>query len=73
MEIFNESKSFPKEERYSLIDQIWLDFACDCGYLTKKRHAELISGYEAIGKMLGSMITSPERFQPRSTTISSRE
>jgi four helix bundle protein len=85
MELFNESKSLPREERYSLTDQIrrssrsvaanvaegfrkrrypnmfvskmadadseaaetqvWLDFACDCGYMSQKRHDELISGY----------------------------
>jgi four helix bundle protein len=105
MEIFNESKSFPKEERYSLTDQIrrssrsvatniaegyrkrryqnmfinkmaeadseatetqvWLDFAYDCNYLSQERHDELISGYEEIGKMLGSMITTPEKFKTR--------
>ena len=103
IEIFHESKSFPKEERYSLTDQIrrssrsvaaniaegfrkrkypnmfvskmadadsetaetqvWLDFACDCGYLSKERHDKLIIGYEEIGKMLGSMIRSPEKFK----------
>lgn len=102
MEIFNESKTFPKEERYSLIDQIrrssrsvvaniaegfrkrrypnmfiskladadgeatetqvWLDFGYDCGYLSKERHDELVSGYEEIGRMLGSMMAAPEKF-----------
>jgi four helix bundle protein len=107
MEIFEESKSFPKEERYSLTDQltdqirrssrsvatniaegfrkrrypnmfvskmadadsesaetqVWLDFACDCAYLSKERYDELIIGYEEIGRMLGSMIRSPEKFR----------
>jgi four helix bundle protein len=103
MEIFEESKSFPKEERYSLTDQIrrssrsvatniaegfrkrrypnmfvskmadadsesaetqvWLDFVCDCAYLSKERHDELVIGYEEIGRMLGSMIRSPEKFR----------
>jgi four helix bundle protein len=103
MEIFNESKSFPKEERYSLTDQIrrssrsvatniaegyrkrrypnmfvskmadadsegaetqvWLDFARDCGYLSQDRHDALIIGYEDVGKMLGSMIATPEKFR----------
>ena len=103
MEIFNESKSFPKEERYSLTDQIrrssrsvatniaegyrkrryqnmfiskmadadseatetqvWLDFAYDCNYLSQERHDELMSGYEEVGKMLGSMIIKPEKFK----------
>jgi four helix bundle protein len=103
MDIFNESKSFSKEERYSLTDQIlrssrsvaanaaegfrkrrypnmfvskmadadsetdetqvWLDFAHDCGYLSQKRHDELVIGYEDVGKMLGSMIAAPEKFK----------
>lgn len=105
MEIFNESKLFPKEERYSLTDQIrrssrsvatniaegyrkrryqnmfiskmadadseatetqvWLDFAYDCNYLSQERHDDLVSGYEEIGRMLGSMITTPEKFKTR--------
>ena len=43
--------------------QVWLDFANDCGYLSKERHDELIIGYEDIGKMLGSMIAKPEKFR----------
>ncbi len=105
MEIFNESKSFPKEECDSLTDQIrrssrsvatniaegyrkrrypnmfvskmadadsegaetqvWLDFALDCGYLTQDRHNALIIGYEDVGKMLGSMIATPEKFKKK--------
>ena len=104
MEIFNDSKSFPKEERYALKDQIrrssrsvavniaegfrkrqypkmfaskladadgeatetqvWLDFARDCDYLSLERHDELLKSYEEVGKMLGSMITNPEKFLP---------
>lgn len=103
MEIFKESKSFPREERYSLTDQIrrssrsvatniaegfrkrrypnmfiskmadadsetaetqvWLDFACDCGYLSNVCCGELMSEYESVGRMLGSMIRSPEKFK----------
>lgn len=105
MQIFNESKSYPKEERYSLTDQIrrssrsiaaniaegfrkrrypnmfvskmtdadseaaeaqvWLDFAQDCGCLSQVRHDELISGYEEVGKMLGSIIAAPEKFKTK--------
>lgn len=105
MDIFNESKSFPKEEKYSLTDQIrrssrsvaaniaegfrkrqypkmflskfadadgeatetqvWLDFARDCQYLSPERHSDLIIGYEEIGKMLGAMMSMPEKFMPR--------
>ena len=103
MEIFTLSKSFPKEERYSLTDQIrrssrsvaaniveafrkrrypnmfvskladadgeaaetqvWVDFAHDCGYLSQKKHDELIGGYEEVGRMVGGMMASPEKFR----------
>jgi four helix bundle protein len=43
--------------------QVWLDFANDCGYLSKERHDDLISGYEDVGKMLGSMMATPEKFK----------
>ena len=102
MEIFNESKLFPIEEKYSLADQIrrssrsvatniaeafrkrryrnmfvnklsdsdteatetqvWLDFSLDCGYLSRGSYGKLVRGYEEIGKMLGSMMSTPEKF-----------
>ena len=104
MDIFHLSKAFPREEIYSLTDQIrrssrsvaanlaegsrkrrypnmlvskltdcdgeatetqvWLDFACDCGYLSKENHDRLTLGYEEVGKMLSGMISNPERFAP---------
>jgi four helix bundle protein len=42
--------------------QVWLDFACACGYLSEKRQLELRMGYEEVGRMLGGMIAHPERF-----------
>ncbi len=105
MDIFNISKSFPKEEKYSLTDQIrrssrsvaaniaegfrkrqypkmfvskladadgeatetqvWLDFSRDCEYLNPEKYNELIKGYEEVGKMLGAMMSMPEKFAPR--------
>ena len=103
MEVFTQSKAFPKDERYSLTDQIrrssrsvaaniaegfrkrryrnmfvskladsdaeatetqvWLDFAQDCGYLSQENHKHLKTGYEEVGKMLGSsMMATPEKF-----------
>lgn len=102
MEIVKLSKSFSKEETYSLTDQVrrssrsvcaniaesyrkrlypksfvskltdsdaecaettvHLDFALDCGYITRKQHEDLINEYEQVGKMLGTMINHPERF-----------
>ncbi len=105
MDIFNASKAFPKEEKYSLTDQIrrssrsvaanlaegfrkrqypkmflskladsdgeatetqvWLDFARDCEYLASEKHDELVKGYEEVGRMLGTMMSMPEKFMPR--------
>ena len=105
MEIFKETEKFPKEEMYSLTDQIrrssrsvcanigegyrkriypkhfvsklsdsdgecaetmiHLDFAKDCEYLSEKKHKELTEEYLQIGKMLGSMMNSPEKFTPK--------
>ena len=39
-----------------------LDFALDCGYITNEKHAELTSLNHEIGKMLGAMLKSPEKF-----------
>lgn len=104
MDIFNASKSFPKEEKFSLTDQIrrssrsiaaniaegfrkrqypkmfvskladadgeaaetqvWLDFARDCEYMSPELHAALIRGYEEVGRMLGTMMSMPEKFMP---------
>lgn len=104
MDIFHLSKSFPKEETYSLTGQIrrssrgvaaniaegfrkrrypnmfvnkltdsdgeatetqvWLDFALDCGYMSKTNRDRLTVGYEQVGKMLGGMMKDPARFAP---------
>src|SRR5215813_9904430 len=92
MEIFHLTRAFPREEIYSLTNQIrrssrsvaanlaegfrkrrypnmlvskltdcdgeatetqvWLDFALDCGYLSKANHSQLTKGYEELGRML---------------------
>lgn len=102
MSIFEASKSFPKEEIYSLTDQIrrasrsvcanlaegyrkriypkhfvsklsdsdgecaetmvFLDFAKDCHYLSEEKHKLITEEYIQIGKMLGSMMRTPEKF-----------
>jgi len=104
MDIFHSSKRFPREELYSLTDQIrrssrsvaanlaegfrkrrypamlvskltdcdaeasetqvWIDFAFDCGYLSKENREQLTSGYEEVGKMLAGMMADPEKFAP---------
>lgn len=108
MEIFHLTKHFPREEVYSLTDQIrrssrsvaaniaegfrkrrypnmlvnkltdcdgeatetqvWLDFALDCGYLSKENHDHLIEGYEEVGRMLSGMMADPKRFAPSSNS-----
>ncbi|HEU5101250.1 MAG TPA: four helix bundle protein [Roseiflexaceae bacterium] len=104
MQIFDLTKSFPKEERYALTDQlrrssrsvaaniaegyrkrqypkmflskladadgevaetqVWIDFALECGYLAPEQHSLLMQGYQAVGRMLGSMLAAPEKFLP---------
>ena len=104
MEIFHLSRSFPKEELYSLTDQIrrssrsvaaniaegfrkrrypnmlinkltdcdaeatetqvWVDFALDCGYISRENHEHLTAGYEEVGKMLSGMMANPTKFAP---------
>jgi four helix bundle protein len=43
-----------------------LDFAKDCGYINADKHSELISLNTEVGKMLGSMLQTPEKFHPQS-------
>lgn len=102
MKIFDCSKSFPKEETYSLTDQIrrssrsvctsiaeayrkrryeahfiskisdadmensetqvWLQFALDCNYLSKKIFDELIIISEEVGRLLNHMIENPKNY-----------
>jgi len=101
-EIFELTKSFPKEENYSLTDQIrrssrsvganiaeawrkrryiahfvskltdsdaelaetqhWLNTALACCYITKEKHSYLYNKSKEIGKMLGKIISNPERW-----------
>jgi four helix bundle protein len=42
--------------------QVWLDFSLDCGCLSRGSYEKLVKGYEEIGKMLGSMMSTPEKF-----------
>lgn len=39
-----------------------LEFARDCGYITTAEHTEMTALNHEIGKMLGAMIKSPEKF-----------
>jgi four helix bundle protein len=42
--------------------ETWLDFAYDCGYLSKDDHAVFTEKYREIGAMLGSMINALSSF-----------
>jgi four helix bundle protein len=48
--------------------QLWLDFALDCGYMSKENHDHLTSGYEEVGRMLSGMMANPRRFAPSGDT-----
>jgi four helix bundle protein len=105
MRIFELSKQFPAEERYSLTDQIrrssrsvctniaeawrkrrypnafvsklsdsdaeaaetqvWLEFACKCGYLNRTVVEELDNTYDHIMGKLVNMLTRPEQWAIR--------
>ena len=41
---------------------IWLDFSLECAYIESAIHTKFSSEYEQIGKMLGAMISAPEKF-----------
>jgi four helix bundle protein len=45
--------------------QVWLDFARDCEYVPPKIQEELTKGCEEVGKILGTMMSMPEKFLPR--------
>jgi four helix bundle protein len=45
--------------------QVWIDLAKDCGYLPPDVHEKLLRGYGEVGRMLGGMMSDPEKFLPR--------
>lgn len=42
--------------------QVWFDFAVACEYIDKKVYDELLKQSEEIGKLLGHMISFPEKY-----------
>jgi four helix bundle protein len=106
-EIFERTKAFPKEELYSLTDQIrrasrsvganiseswmkrryaahfisklsdadgeqaetqhWLDSSLACDYISAEDHKRLSQKYKEVGKMLGKMMSEPEKWCGRFT------
>lgn len=45
--------------------QVWLDFAFDCGYISADVRENLTGKYQEVGRMLGGMMATPEKFVPR--------
>lgn len=39
-----------------------LDFAKDCGYISKQEHETMVADCAEVGKMLGAMIREPDKF-----------
>jgi len=44
--------------------QVWVDFALDCGYISRENYEHLTAGYEEVGKMLSGMMANPTKFAP---------
>ena len=75
MEVFRITKMFPKEEKYSLTDQIrrssrsvsgnlavWLEYAFACGYIEKEIHDKLFDKYDHIISMIVNMSNNPDKW-----------
>jgi four helix bundle protein len=50
----------------------WLDFARDCGYLSKAEHAGLTADCREVGAMLGGMLGNPTPFLLKPTRSAPR-
>lgn len=69
-DVLEISKSFPKEETYSLTDsdgknsetQVWLDFAMACNYIDENIYNELTEQSEEVGRLINYMINNPGKF-----------
>jgi four helix bundle protein len=44
---------------------VWLDFALECGYLSKQEYEELTMAAFEVGKMLGHMIDNPHKYSSK--------
>ena len=40
----------------------WLDFAFDCGYISRSDHSHLTTECKEVGSMIGSMLNNPKSF-----------
>jgi four helix bundle protein len=41
---------------------VWLDFAKDCGYMSKDTHERFLFEYDEVNRMLFGMANKPDRF-----------
>lgn len=41
---------------------LWIDFACDCGYISRARREDWAARFEQVGKMLVAIIANPAKF-----------
>lgn len=41
---------------------VWLDFSFTCKYLSEEKHHDLLLKVEEIGRLLGHMISNPEKY-----------
>ncbi len=42
--------------------QVWLSFALECGYVSKKTFESFVSGSEEVGRLLNHMINNPGKY-----------
>jgi four helix bundle protein len=63
-------RKYPKSFVSKLLDslaeeaetEVWIDMSKDCKYITDQIHNSLFERYQEVGKMLNSMINTPEKF-----------
>ena len=63
-------RKYPKSFVNKLLDslaeeaetEVWIDMSKDCKYITDQIHNSLFERYQEVGKMLNSMINTPEKF-----------
>ena len=63
-------RKYPKSFVSKLLDalaeeaetEVWIDMSKDFKYIDNQLHDSLLTRYQEVGKMLNSMINSPEKF-----------
>lgn len=43
--------------------QVWLDFALNCKYISKKEYEDLTADSEEVGRLLNHMIENPDKYK----------